>query len=73
MGAMKDQYHKYIGNKFGNSDEDDVINISLHKIVSSIHMFRGSTPGRNFRGYVFKIIINTVINYRRTLMRKANA
>ncbi|MBV4440606.1 sigma-70 family RNA polymerase sigma factor [Clostridium tyrobutyricum] len=72
MGAMKDQYYKYIGNKFGNSDEDDVINISLHKIVSSIHMFRGSN-WKEFKGYVFKIIINTVINYRRTLMRKANA
>ena len=72
IGAMKDQYYKYIGKEFGNSDEDDVINISLHKIVSSIHMFRGNT-WKEFKGYVFKIIINTVINYRRTLMRKANA
>ncbi|QCH26534.1 sigma-70 family RNA polymerase sigma factor [Clostridium tyrobutyricum] len=71
IGAMKDQYYKYIGKEFGNSDEDDVINISLHKIVSSIHMFRGNT-WKEFQGYVFKIIINTVINYRRTLMRKAN-
>ncbi|MEA5007098.1 sigma-70 family RNA polymerase sigma factor [Clostridium tyrobutyricum] len=71
IGAMKEQYYKYIGEKFGNSDEDDVINISLHKIVSSIHMFRGSN-WKEFKGYVFRIIINTVINYRRTMMRKSN-
>ncbi|WP_446898501.1 sigma-70 family RNA polymerase sigma factor [Clostridium sp. LBM24168] len=69
IGAMRSMYNDYIGVEFGNSDEDDIISISLKNLVGSMAAFRGNS-WQEFRGYGYRVVKNTVLNYSRYLRRR---
>ncbi|MCH3965033.1 MAG: sigma-70 family RNA polymerase sigma factor [Clostridium sp.] len=68
-GAMRRMYNDYIGVEFGNSDEDDIMSISLKNLVSSMTAFRGNS-WKQFRSYGYRVVKNTVLNYSRYLRRR---